>query len=282
MNTLIIGSQGLVGLALKRRIPEAIEGVLVAKKSSQVQVDITKYETLLRVFDRYRPKIVFLPASITNVDKCEDLSTDIVNVRGVTTVLRLCEQFESKFVFFSSSYVFDGTKSGAYSELDEVNPVNHYGYQKSTIERLALKADCPSLIIRTVGVFGTERRKKNFAKAVISTIFSGKNIYVPSDQFMNPILSDDLARISVQLAVHHTGIFNVAGDTCISKSDFAIKLASAFDLEAMIRPCKSENMKQTARRPSMGCLDTSLISEKGFEVPSLEGGIAHFFEKEFA
>ena len=99
------------GIALERKLKDAYEGIPVEpQKDKQFYVDITKYETLFKAFSSIRPDIVYLPAAIAHVDKCEQSQgTEVVNVRGATTVLRLCESFESKLVYFSSSYVFNGT-----------------------------------------------------------------------------------------------------------------------------------------------------------------------------
>lgn len=285
MKSLIIGSQGLVGSALKRKLPDALEGIHreidKRKDKNKVHIDLTKYETLFRVFSDYRPQVVYLPAAITNVDKCEGVGANHVNVLGSTTVLRLCEQFESKLVFFSSSYVFDGKSDAPYLPNAEKNPINNYGIQKSTVEDLILKSDAKFVIVRTVGVFGVEKAKKNFAKQVISTVFKGQKIFVPNDQYMNPILSDDLARITIQLAERENGLFHVAGDTSLSKYDFAVKIAKYFGLEGNVVGISTDEMKQVAARPRMGSLDCSRLTKLGITIPSLDAALVSFLALEF-
>ena len=283
MKTLIIGARGLVGSALKRKLKDAYEGIPVEpQKDKQFYVDITKYETLFKAFSSIRPDIVYLPAAIAHVDKCEQSQgTEVVNVRGATTVLRLCESFEPKLVYFSSSYVFNGTNPLPYSENDIPDPINNYGKQKQRVESLILGSRVKNLIIRTVGVFGTERLKKNFAKQVISAIFDGRKVFAPNDQFMNPILSDDLARITIQLASKQGGIWNVAGDTVMSKFQFAHHIASNFGLEKLVMPASSSEMKQIAPRPSNASLSCSAINNLGIETPSFTGGLTKFLSQEF-
>lgn len=283
--SLIIGSQGLVGSALKRRIPTALEGIYKQidrrKDKGKVHMDLNKYETMFRVFADYRPDVVYLPAAITNVDKCENSGTNHTNVLGATTVLRLCEQFESKLVFFSSSYVFDGKSETPYLPSAEKQPINNYGVQKSVVEDLILKSTAKFVIVRTVGVFGVEKSKKNFAKQVISTTFAGRKIFVPNDQYMNPIISDDLARITTQLADKHNGLFHVAGDISLSKYDFAIRIARYFGLEGNVVGISSDEMKQVAHRPRMGSLDCSHLKEIGIPIPSLDNALVHFLALEY-
>lgn len=282
MKSLIIGARGLVGTAIKRQLPNAVCGISVeSKEDGYIFTDVMKYETLFKAFSEIRPKIVYLPAAITHVDKCEDAGTDIVNIRGATTVLRLCESFGSKLVYFSSSYVFDGKKKLPYTVLDAPNPLCQYGRQKLTMENLILASDIEFLIVRTVGVYGPERLKKNFAKQVISTIFKGQKVYAPSDQKMNPILSTDLAKVTINLAERKTGIWHVAGDVCLTKYEFAQKIAKYFGMENLVEPKTTEEMNQKAVRPKNGCLDCSELNRAGINVPDFENGLVKFLGMEF-
>lgn len=278
MKSLIVGARGLVGSALSKQLPNAILGNPVeAKNPNERYTDITKYESLFKVFSNERPDVVYLAASMAHVDKCEDSQgADVTNIRGATTVLRLCEMFGSKLIYFSSSYVFNGEKKEPYTTQDETCPINHYGVQKETVERTILSSDAKYVIVRTVGVYGAERLNKNFAKQVLSAIFSGKTVYAPSDQLMNPILSDDLARITIRLADKYQGLFHVAGDTCLSKYEFARKIAKPFGLDGMIEAKTTDEMKQIAKRPMNGCLDCGSLTSIGLFVPSFDAGLSRF------
>jgi dTDP-4-dehydrorhamnose reductase len=282
MKSLIIGANGLVGSALCRYVPDALQGIqMEASHPDQIYIDITKYETLFKAFQLHRPDVVYLSAAIAHVDKCEDYGTSIVNIRGVTQVIRLCEMFGSRLVWFSSSYVFDGKSELPYLESDDPNPIQQYGRQKLTIENLLAMSDLDWLVIRTVGVFGTERKKKNFAKQVISSVFAGRTVYAPVDQFMNPILSNDLASAVVALVRHRAqGIVHVAGDECISKYEFAQRIAGYFGYQDMVKPVTTDQMNQRAARPRMGCLDCTSLADYGIDTPSFSGGVQKFLASE--
>lgn len=283
MKSLIIGSNGLVGTALSRELPTAIKTVHSSKPiptKFQVYADLLKYETLFEIFKNYRPDIVYLPAAITNVDACENMETNAVNIRGAVTVLRLCESFESKFVYFSSGYVFDGEQEWPYAPDQETNPLNNYGKQKETVERLIQSSNAKYVIIRTMGVFGREKAKKNFVNQILKGIFSGREVFVPSDQWMNPIESSDLARIAVQLAQKRTGVWHVAGDTCKTKLEIAKEIAEQFDAANLIVGVQSVDLKQKALRPKMGCLDCYDLENVGISVPSYSEGLKRFLTLE--
>jgi dTDP-4-dehydrorhamnose reductase len=165
--------------------------------------------------------------------------------------------------------------------LDVANPINSYGRQKLTVENMILKSKLPSLIIRTVGVYGEERQKKNFAKQVISTVFKGQKVICPNDQKMNPILSVDLAKITIKLAEKHTGLWHVAGDTCVTKFEFAKRIAGYFGLGSLVEGVSTEQMKQIAKRPLNGCLDCSELNRAGINIPSFDTGLTNFLGMEY-
>lgn len=277
MSDLIIGSQGLLGSALSRQLPKAVQGVLMeAKNKKQMYIDISKQETVEKAFAIHKPEIVYLSAAITNVDACETgMGTSVVNVRGATRVLRACEAYGSKLVFYSTSYVFDGKKKSPYTVDDETNPIQRYGHQKLVMENLISSSGIDHVIIRTVSIFGRERRKKNFAKQILSLVFSGKTAIVPSDQYTNPIFANDLAKISIILAHTDGGIHHVAGDTCLSKFEFAQRIAGHFGYADRIKPFTESEHQQTAPRPKMGCLENTVPA------PSLDFGIQQFLAGDF-
>ncbi len=281
--TLIIGSQGLVGSAIARQIPDAVLGTMLEEqKPNERYVDISKMETLTRVFSEVRPHVVYLCAAIAHVDKCEDQSTGIVNLRGVASVLRLCEKYKSRLVWFSSSYVFDGQGERPYTETDIPNPIQNYGVQKLYMENLISHSPHKHLIVRTVGVFGKERKRKNFVQQILRSIWSGKPVYTPMDQWMNPVLSDDLAECTVSLVDKGKyGIYHVAGDECLTKYDFAKRVAAYFGYENLVLPKTSVEMNQPAKRPMMGCLGCSKLSEI-MPIPSLNSGVQKFLSSSYA
>lgn len=274
MISLILGADGMVGKALAKIIPNAILG-------THENADITDYESLFAIFSAYRPDIVYLAAAITNVDKCENRKTDKTNIAGSLLVARLCEMFSAKFVFFSSGYVFSGISRVPQSEGDIVSPIQNYGHQKTTVERRVIEAQQSALIIRTIGIFGEGPRNKNFVKAVANTVRRGAKFYAPVDQYMNPILASDLADITVTLALKHTGLFHVAGDECLSKFEYARRVAEYFGEERLVEGVASAALDQIAPRPRMACLDTAELGRLHLSVPSFQKGLQKYLSIEY-
>ncbi len=274
MSDIILGAEGLIGRALARQLP-------MAKRFGHDQLDINDYNSMVHIFDDERPKLVYLAAANANVDACQDKKTDAVNVGGTIMTLRLCEMFDAKLVWFSSSYVFNGLSRVPYEEGHPTDPVQHYGYQKETVERHILHSGHKALIVRTVGVFGSDR--KNFVHQVAQSVSSGKKVFAPVDQYMNPIYAVDLAELTIRLAQKFNGIWHVAGEDTVSKYDFALEVAKYFGKERLVEGVTSEAIKQKAPRPRMGALDCSELAQHlKVGCPDLSLRLKQFLESEYS
>lgn len=275
MSDIILGADGLIGRALAR-------SHVSAKRLSHELLDINNYNDMFKVFDAERPKVVYMAAANANVDSCEDRKTDAVNIGGTIMTLRLCEMFDSKLVWFSSSYVFNGLSRVPYEEGHPTDPVQHYGKQKETVEEHIIHSGHRALIVRTVGVYGSERRNKNFVKSVAQSVTVGRKVFAPIDQYMNPIYAVDLAELTIRLAEKFYGLWHVAGDETVSKYDFAMEVAKFFGKERMVEGVTSDQLKQRACRPRMGALDCSELSQHlGVGCPSLTTRLHQFLESEY-
>lgn len=288
MTDLVIGSNGMVGSALMSYLADAVgtfrNGTdnLHAKRKSEY-LDIVDKAGVDALFKKHSPKRVFLAAANPHVDACEKPDTDKVNIHGVSSVIENCAIHNSQIIFFSTSYVFNGKNQVPYKPYDPTEPINRYGRQKETIEKILISREgLQYIIIRTVGVFGQEGKAKNFVSQIVKAVAENKKIHVPIDQTMNPIYAMDLAKTSIHLSDRYSGkIFHVAGNHCVSKYEFAIKVAYKLGVPKphdLIMGVKSEDMKQMAIRPANGCLDCRTLEAHAISVPNFEKGLNKFLD----
>lgn len=287
----VVGASGLVGSylysILKKREIDGQPITVVGTQYSQVQrglryLDITNYEEVDEFLETHLPKVIFIPAAVTNVDKCEtDSNTYVTNVVAMRYLLSLCNHRNIKPVFFSSGYVFSGNENKLYTEDDTPLPINQYGQQKFIIENVVLE-NPSGLVIRTMGVFGKETARKNFAYAVSDNILLGKDVYVPVDQYMCPIHAAALAEIAVRLVeIDDTGIRHVNGDTVVSKFEFAKMLVDEFRLDkTKLVGVDSKKLKQPAKRPMYATLKNSMPFDFSYMV-NLRQGIGRMVYERF-
>jgi dTDP-4-dehydrorhamnose reductase len=194
----VTGAGGQLGLALRDHLPDA-------EFLRHEDLDVTNAEAVRDVLGG--ADLVIHCAAMTNVDGCEDdpSGAEAVNADGTGHVAAAA----SRVIFVSTDYVFDGTKSGGYTEDDATSPINVYGRTKLAGERAVL-GTAEGLVVRTSWVFGEGH---NFVRSIVNADRAGKELRVVDDQRGRPTYAGDLARAVAHLAGRHDrGIVNVAGD----------------------------------------------------------------------
>jgi dTDP-4-dehydrorhamnose reductase len=292
LRTVVFGANGLLGSALMSHLSDAV-GTYHNSKDNLIDgrcydyLDVTDHKKVGEFFSKHKPQRVFIACANPDVNGCEKLETDKVNVTGISRLITFAGELDAQVIFFSSSYVFEGTNQTPYKPRDETFPLNRYGRQKEVIERLMTsRPGLQYLIIRTVGVFGKEGTSKNFVDQVRRAVKENRRICVPSDQTMNPIWSMDLAKTSIHLANRYGGdIFHVAGNKCVSKYEWAIDIARLLGCKKpheLIIGVKTENMQTNnpdvplALRPKNGCLDCGDLVARALTIPNLEKGLEKY------
>jgi len=242
MRALIIGATGLLGHALFRHLSGRPEWQVHA---TTYDIAVPGFEPLdaldtaavERLLDRVEPDAVIFPASNPFVDYCQKHpeETRRLNVAGTLTCARMAFQREARFVFFSTDYVFDGTKTDGYREEDEPHPLNEYGRQKLEVERaLSFEAGRP-LVVRTSAIFGWELQPKNFVLQVLARLKDGQRMKAPLDLDYNPTYAPSLAEgIAALLEKGAQGVYHLAGRERLTRADFAKKAATIFELDASL------------------------------------------------
>jgi len=263
MRLFITGGSGLMGSKLAQialaRGHEVFSGYAHNEPEfgRGVKFDLLDPAGILDLVDRMRPDVIVHSAALTDVDRCErerELAYKM-NVEGTRATAMAAEKAGSFLVYISTDYVFDGL-AGMYREDDSTNPVSYYGYSKLLGEQF-----CRGCIARTCVIYGSRPAsgKVNFALWLINSLRSGKEVRVVTDQFITPTLNTNLAGMVLEAADRRLcGVYNLAGATRLSRYEFAIELARAFDLDRdLLRRSRMEDMKWPARRPKDSSLDTS-------------------------
>ena len=131
---LIIGASGLIGFSLfehfSREFP--VVGTFNTHRfNNLIQLNLLNKDKLEKVLKNVKPKVILLPAALTNVDYCEKDKNECwkQNVIGPLNLIQLIRNSSVKLVYYSTDYIFDG-KNGPYSEEDNPHPINVYGNSK--------------------------------------------------------------------------------------------------------------------------------------------------------
>jgi dTDP-4-dehydrorhamnose reductase len=259
---IVIGSTGQLGADLLTAFGPAATGL------SHADIDVTDSAKTFATIARLRPDWVLNTASYNRVDDAEDdpMLAFQVNALGAWHVARAAAAAGAGVVFFSTDYVFDGTRQTPYGESDSPAPLNVYGASKCAGEQLVRQANPRHLIVRTSALFGATKSRKGwtFPQAILEQARAGREVRVVHDQIMSPTFSADLAaNVKKLIEVESTGVFHVTNAGACSWFEFAEEICGAAGVHANLIPITSEQSGRRARRPVYSVLDNARLRAAG-------------------
>ena len=160
------------------------------------ELDITKPTSIKRYLKKNKPKYVLHLAGLSrpmiehelNIQKSINL-----NIIGTSNMVNACANQKTKLIYFSTSYVYPGTK-GNYKENDSLLPWNNYAWSKLGGE-CAVQMYKNSLILRVCMTEKPFVHKKAFSNVKLNFIFH-----------------EDLAKILIKI-LDKKGTINLGGKT---------------------------------------------------------------------
>ena len=188
---LVTGGNGRFAKILKEN-NNKLNLVFVSRK----ECNILDIKSIQKIFKKIKPSIILHCAGLSrpmqthekNISKSIDL-----NIIGTANITKVCEKNNIKLVYFSTGYVYEGTR-GNYSETDPVKPFNNYGLSKLGGE-CAVSMYKNSLILRI-----TMTEKPFLYKKAFSNLKT------------NYMFHEDLVKMLPKL-INRKGIINVGGKT---------------------------------------------------------------------
>ena len=272
---LIIGANGFLGsnilqLRKTKEVRDLNYQFLAADiENSNVPIDVTFYhinitnpQDTLKKIEVISPDVILLTAAMTNVDQNEvdkDLATAI-NTEGPKNVLEACKKTDSKLVFMSTDFIFDGiSKEGNYNENDTPNPLSYYAKTKYNAEQAIINSEIEYTICRTAVLYGWNKEKQNFITWIINKLQQNEPIQIVTDQLNSPTFVKNLAEILIKLIEKDAkGTYHTAGDCTLNRYEMALKCAEVFNLKKeLISPI--ESIEQKAIRPKNAGLNISKL-----------------------
>ena len=274
LDILLLGKNGQVGWELQRSL--APLGKLVALGSAEC--DLANPDQLRDTVRSIKPALIVNAAAYTAVDKAESEPELARKINGIAPgiLAEEAKKLGAWLVHYSTDYVFDGTKPGAYSEDDVTSPLSVYGSTKLEGEQAIRQADCRHLIFRTSWVFAA--RGGNFAKTILRLGRERDTLKIVADQFGAPTSAELIADVSalclreVQRPGSDTlsGIYHLVASGETNWHDYArFVLTHAAQLGYELK-CHAENVAAIptggyplpAKRPANSRLDTSKLQRE--------------------
>ncbi|MDA9980721.1 dTDP-4-dehydrorhamnose reductase [Pelagibacterales bacterium] len=288
MKILLTGKNGQVGFELYNSLSILGEVLVVGTNDC----DLSDTLAIRKLLQNYKPDIIVNAAAYTSVDKAEieKLNAIAINENAPRVLAEEAERLGSLLIHFSTDYVFDGTKQGAYMEDDQTSPLSTYGSTKLAGE-IAIQKNCKKhLIFRTSWVFGLHGN--NFAKKILQIASKRDTLHVVNDQFGAPTSARLLANVTANLVQQYIqksngfpfGLYHLTASGKTNWYEYACYLIEkSRNIEKVINvnpvsiiPISSSEKTTGAKRPVNSILDTNKIQRVfSLSLPSWQEGLDH-------
>ena len=197
---LVTGGTGRFGSILKR-LKSNYEMFFPNKNI----LDITNFKNIQKYINLKKPNIVIHLAGLSrpmNIHDYKIQKSINLNIIGTSNITMACAEKNIKLVYFSTNYVYPGTK-GNYKESDALLPINNYAWSK----------------------LGGECAVQMYKNSLILRLCMTERPFVHKEAFCNVktsfIYHDEVAKILLKL-INKKGTLNIGGTTK-SVYDFAKK-----------------------------------------------------------
>ena len=167
-----------------------------------VQMDITDKASVEKVLTEVNADAVIHCAAWTAVDLAEDEDkkdkVHAVNAEGTKNIAEVCKKLDSKMVYTSTDYVFNGQGEEPWQpDCKDYQPLNVYGQSKLDGELAVSRTLDKYFIVRIAWVFG--KNGNNFIKTMLKVGKNHDKLRVVNDQIGTPTYTFDLARLLVDM-----------------------------------------------------------------------------------
>ena len=271
----VTGAGGQLATAFTR----ILEGEVFLSREDAL--DIRDAEAVHAAVHGFAPDVVLHTAAYTDVDGAEadPAAAAAINVEGTRNVVQAVRGTHTVLVYFSTDYVFDGTKDRPYVETDTPRPLSAYGRTKLAGEKEVL-GWAHGMVVRTSWLFS--ENGTNFVKTILSAARSkantGEPLRVVDDQVGSPTYAGHLAAAvdeALRLGVS-PGLYHIAGGGYCSWCELAREVVTLAGLRVPVEPISTAEAGRPALRPAF----SALASERPIpRLPSWEDGVAEAVDR---
>jgi dTDP-4-dehydrorhamnose reductase len=285
---LITGASGLLGLnlALEAGRVHEVTGVdrntLISAPFRVIKADLLNPDAIIRILKESNPEAIIHCAAIADLDACESnpYLASQVNTELPSRLADECARRKIRLVHISTDAVFNGQKTGYYSESDLPNPNGVYSTTKYEGEKAVLQVN-PAAIVARVNFYGWSLSgKRSLAEFFVNNLSNGRTVNGFTDVTFCPMLVNQLGEILIKMlerGLH--GLYHVVGPQAMSKYQFGVEIARKFGLrESLISPQSVDKSSLTAHRSHNLWLSTHKLSTDLHQnLPDFSTGLEMFY-----
>ncbi|UCD18520.1 MAG: dTDP-4-dehydrorhamnose reductase [Candidatus Zixiibacteriota bacterium] len=271
---MITGASGLLGADLVSYFSGRYEVIPVSSKD----FNVTDRHRTITFIEQSDPDIILHAAALADVDACEQNEelTMATNAVGSETIALASREVRAKLVYYSTDYVFDGTKDMPYVEDDTPNPINIYGKSKLAGEELVANALTDAVILRVAWLYGygaksfvtrlIRRGQKQLEKVRAGQSFPA--IRMVSDQIGTPTWTIEVAAQTGEILKRNLkGLYHCTAGGACSRYDLALTVYRVLEMEINVEACRRGDFApDRAPRPGYTVLANERLAAAGCDL----------------
>ena len=275
MKILVTGRNGQVGGALQHALVGLGEIVTV----DRTQFDLSNLDSMRDVIRTIHPNLIVNAAAYTAVDVAEtdEAMAYRINAEAPGVMAEEAKRLGASLIHYSTDYVYDGGKSGAWLETDATGPLSAYGRSKLAGEQAIAAVGLPHLILRTSWVYGLHG--KNFLLTMLRLAQSRPELSIVSDQIGAPTWSVTIAEATASIikkfpdlatVEHLSGIYHLCARGQTSWFGFAEKIFahSLIQQKPKLHPITTADYPTPAVRPKNSVMNTDKFEQNFAALPT--------------
>jgi dTDP-4-dehydrorhamnose reductase len=283
MKILVTGKNGQVGQELLR----ALAGMGEVIALDRAQLDLADLDAVRSSVRSIRPDLIINAAAYTAVDQAE---TEIalamrINADAPGVLAEEAKKIGAALIHYSTDYVFDGSKDGAWDENDMPAPLSVYGRSKLAGEKAIAATGVPHLILRTSWVYGLHG--KNFLLTMLRLAQTRPELSIVNDQFGAPTWSRSIAEATAQIVLQsekiaaHSGIYHMSAGGRTSWYGFAQKIFAhpSLQYKLLLHAIPTADYPLPAQRPQNSVLNTSKFQQTFCSLLQWDEALAHCLQE---
>ena len=255
---IVTGGSGDLGKSLiPKLVSSGFDCISITRKSNvnmrvrNIKCDITNFQKLNLVINKFKPDIIIHLAGLTGNIACETnpKKAFLTNVFGTLNILKSSIKLKPKIIFVSTGEIYGKTKNKV-NENALPKPVNIYGITKMLSENLILNYSAdyktPTVILRFSYCYDENFTKRGFS-SMFKKAISGEKIQIfGGDQILDLLhFNDAIHAILKSITYNKTEIFNIGSGETQSLISIINKLKKIMnnDVNYALRPYRGFEVK---------------------------------------
>lgn len=258
MRTFITGCKGQLG----RDLLSVFADVGKVEGADLPELNIADAGAVAKCVKAFKPDVVLNAAAYTDVEAAESnrAAAFLTNDTGARNVARAAREADAVIVYYSTDYVFGGTKNSPYVPDDPLNPMGAYAESKLAGEVATAEETIRHYVVRTAWLYGPGGN--NFVEKILRAAATRDELKVVEDEIGAPTYTRDLAESTLALTrTEKFGVYHAVNGGSCSRFKFADEIINQAGISTTVSPCTSSEFSTQVARPLYSVLSTDTFEQ---------------------